>query len=58
MLKNEILCNETCTISRMYIIRRKLITNRGKYIYKKNGKLKTKNKLVTIRKKKPNLLKK
>lgn len=42
MLKNEILCNETCTISRMYIIRRKLITNRGKYIYKKNGKLKTK----------------
>lgn len=44
MLKNEILCNETCTISRMYIIRRKLITNRGKYIYKKNGKLKTKNK--------------
>lgn len=58
MLKNEILCNETCTISRMYIIRRKLITNRGKYIYKKNGKLKTKKKqLVTIRKKKPNLLK-
>lgn len=44
MLKNEILCNETCTISRMYIIRRKLITNRGKYIYKKNGKLKTKKK--------------